>query len=218
MLKEWETTMIPYSLNNGIRRHVIVLLVLCSMCLATVFENTIIQAIVDFLLQGSWLKSENAEKIFEIIIEVAIPPFLTWSILYALYSKICWKWPPVKSLHGIPDLNGTWEGFTVNDKNEKKKRSVTVSIKQDWNGIMVKTYMNDTLQERCVQSFCECTVAAISVHDGEAMLMYAYRNPLLGRNSYFGYNELKIEENRIVGRYMTTKPSNGLFEITKRET
>ena len=57
--------------------------------------------------------------------------------------------------------------------------------------------MNDTAKERCIQSFCECTVAGINVGDGKAKLMYAYRNSLLGLTSYVGYNELQIEENSV---------------------
>lgn len=207
--------MIPYSLNSGIRRQVMVLLVLCSICFSQLFENTIIQLIVNYVLEGAWLKNENVIEIFRIIVELILPPFLVWYVLCLLFSKVCWKWPIVKALHGIPDLSGTWEGCTVSDKNPTKKRSVTVHIKQDWNRIMVRTYMNDTAKERCIQSFCECTVAGINVDGGKAKLMYAYRNLLLGSTSYVGYNELQIEENRIVGQYITTKPSKGLFEIRK---
>lgn len=112
-------------------------------------------------------------------------------------------------------MNGIWKGCIVNDKNQTNRRNVTVRIKQDWNCITVRTYMDDTASERCIQSFCECTVAAIYICNGEAKLMYAYRNALLGSTSYIGYNELQIERDRIVGQYITTKISKGMFEIRK---
>lgn len=206
--------MIPYSLNTKIRIKIIVILVLCSVFFTSILENNIIQ-FVNNIFEGGWLKNEYAEKIFQTITGFTFPPFLVWSILYFFYSKICWKFPIIKSLHGIPDLNGTWEGYTINEKNPTKKRSVTVNIKQDWNRIMVRTYMNDTAVERSIQSFCECTIAAVNVSNGKIKLMYAYRNSLLGSTSYIGYNELQIEDTKIVGQYITTKPSKGLFEIQR---
>lgn len=66
-----------------------------------------------------------------------------------------------------------------------------------------------------MQSFCECTVAAIDLNYGK--LKYAYKNALLGENSYVGYNELEIEKNKIFGNYITTKPTKGFFKISKDE-
>ena len=40
---------------------------------------------------------------------------------------------------------------------------------------------------------------------------------LLGEESYVGYNELRIEKNRIFGQYITTKPTKGVFDIYRDE-
>lgn len=117
-------------------------------------------------------------------------------------------------MHHIPNLNGNWKGETTNYKTQKS-RDVSVVIKQDWYTIRVQTEIIDSNKESGVQSFCECTVAAIDLNYGK--LKYAYKNALLGENSYVGYNELEIEKNKIFGNYITTKPTKGFFKISKDE-
>lgn len=208
--------MIPYSLNVGVRRQVTLILALLSVCITVVLENSITQHLIDFVFQIDFLSNPYSTKAFELLTAITIPPFIVWYLLHTLYSKILWKCPCFQLLHHVPDLNGTWEGYTLNEKNSSRKRKVTVTIKQDWNSILVRTEMNDTNEKNCFQSFCKCTVAAIDITSDEAILKYAYKNILLGSNSYVGYNELQIEEKRIVGQYITTKKTNGTFDIYKK--
>lgn len=208
--------MIPYSLNVGVRKHVTVILVLISVCITVGLEGSVIHFFSNSLLANNFFTNIFLEEAFKLLTAVTVPPFLVWYLVNILYCKILWKCPCFQLFHHIPNLNGTWTGHTINDKNPNRKRSVSVIIKQDWNDILIRTDIIDTNRKSDAQSFCECTVAAIDVTGGEIKLKYAYKNMLLGVESYVGYNELRIEKNRIVGQYITTKPTKGVFDISKR--
>ena len=153
------------------------------------------------------------ETILNTLFSIAMPPFIIWFMLYTLYSKFLWKLYVFRVFHCIPNLNGTWHGRTYKDEGSNKVRYVTVVIKQDWNHISIRTFMDDS-QENLF--FCKCTVAAIDVTDSDTILKYAYINTYLGKNSYIGYNELQVlNGERISGKYITTKPTSGMFEVTK---
>lgn len=209
--------MIPYTLNIEVRRQVTVILALISVCISVVLENSITQYLINIEFKSCFMNNLYSMKALELLAAVTIPPFIVWYLLHILYSKFLWKCSCFRLFHQVPNLNGTWDGYTFNDENPTWKRSVTVTIKQDWNRILVRTKMNDTNKERCAESFCECTVAAIEINSGGARLKYAYKNMLLGTESYVGYNELQIEEKKIVGQYITTKPTKGVFKIYKNE-
>jgi len=203
--------MITYSLNVGIRKKVAVILTLLSVFITFLLENTIGQY---FKFNSDLFNNAYSNEAFKLLTTVAIPPFIVWCLLYTLYSKFLWKLPCLQVFHKIPNLNGVWNGYTFNSKKPNpKKRSVKVTIRQDWDHISIRTDMQDTPKE----SFCKCTVAAIDIVNGEVRLKYTYKNMLLGTESYVGYNELQMEENRtrIVGQYITTKPSMGTFNISK---
>ena len=209
--------MIPYSLNNGIRKQFTVILVLISICITILLENVFMPYFICFDNQSELFNTISSLKAFELLIAVTVPPFLVWWLVNFLYSKYLWKLPFCQLFHHIPNLNGKWNGYTMNDKNQNRKRSVSVVIKQDWNTIWIQTEIIDSNKKSDVQSFCECTVAAIDINCGEIKLKYAYKNMLLGEESYVGYNELRIEKNRIFGQYITTKPTKGVFDICRDE-
>ena len=206
--------MIHYSLDTNIRKNVIVIIVLISTCITVVIDSTIVQVIQTYFASktnlANTLYAFTFLKTSGLLIEFLIPGFFVWTILYCLYSKVIWKWKLLLKIHHLPDLNGEWDGeLFKRDKDGKKtnSRKVKVSIKQDWDSIMVTTH----LQDSDIPSFCECTVAAIDTLKGAPRLKYAYENKL--NNHYIGYNELKIEDELIWGMYTTTKPSTGYFRI-----
>ncbi len=208
--------MIPYSLNTGVRKQVIVILVLISVCITVGLENGVMQFFIVHEFRTDFYNNIYSTKAFELLIAIIIPPFIVCYLANIIYSKIIWKWPCCQLFHHIPNLNGIWEGYTFNDKNPTLKRRVSVIIKQDWYTILIRTEIVDANNNSDVQSFCECTVSSIDFTNGEVTLKYAYKNVLLGAKSYVGYNELRIEKNRIVGQYITTKPTKGVFDIYKR--
>lgn len=206
--------MIPYSLNTEIRKQFTIVFILISICITALLKEIL----------GSYFTClENQSKsfyfmffliVFKLLLEVIVPPFLCWWLIDWVYSKYLWKLPVFQLIHHIPNLNGRWKGHTKNDETQKK-REVSVVIKQNWYTIRVQTEIIDSNKESDEQSFCECTVAAIDLNYGK--LKYAYKNALLGENSYVGYNELEIEKNKISGQYITTKPTKGSFDICKDE-
>ncbi len=206
--------MIPYSLNNEVRKKTTVILVLLSVCITIGIENVIIKYFNNFKFLSEFFDNIYLSIEYELLLAVAIPPFIVWYGLNLIYSKCIWKFSLCQLFHHVPDLNGKWSGYTANDKMPDKKRPVIVTIKQDWNNIGIKTEIMDSHN---TESFCECTVAAIDVNCGTIILKYVYKNGLLEDKSYIGYNELDVDvvKGKITGKYMTSKPTKGIFEISK---
>lgn len=202
--------MIRYSLNNGVRQKTTEILILLSLCITRGLENSSIKSIVNFVLNNEVFNAMFSSKVFELLVVVVIPPFFVWWLLNLIYSK--WLWSYLQLIHNVPNLNGKWIGYTVNNQKPDVKRPVVVTIKQDWNHILIKTDIQDSNNSG---SFCECTVAAVDVNGGEVKLKYAYKNGILENKSYIGYNELILEKNELSGVYITTKPTKGTFKISR---
>ena len=206
--------MISYSLNTKIRKRFMEFFILISICITVLIEHVLKPYFTCIEKQSEFLDFILSLNAFKLLVEVTIPPFFCWWLIDLLYSKYLWKLPVFQVFHLIPDLNGKWKGYTMNDEKQEP-RKVLVVIKQDWYTIRIQTEMIDLNKKSDIQSFCECTVAAIDLDRGK--LKYAYKNTLLGENSYVGYNELRIDENKISGQYITTKPTKGVFEIQRDE-
>lgn len=201
--------MIPYSLNTEVRKTTTLILVLLSM-LITILGEMVMSYLCDF--QNEILNNISSLWEFKLLVAVVLPPFIVWSGLSYIYSKWLWRFSICQLFHHIPNLNGKWQGYVINDK---KKRPVLVTIEQDWNNIRIKTEIMDTNNINGVRSFSECKIAAIDIKCGEITLKYAYKNGLLGDKSYIGYNELEVGKNKIEGQYITSKPTKGVFDINR---
>lgn len=98
----------------------------------------------------------------------------TFGLLYFVWDRFVWKWPGVVRLHGVPNLNGRWDGHGVSSYDEKEdgtpgsEFSLSVTIRQTFS--MVEIFgQND-------ESTSESTMASIRSDHAVPRVHYAYEN------------------------------------------
>lgn len=198
--------MIPYSISTDVRAKVH--FALAALAIAGMYALGLASHAASEILPPSLLTLSD---------QVKLPSaFATYGILLWLFDKYIWRWRLFVMLHGIPDLNGQWEG-TV-DRQEgvaaPVQRPVKAVIIQNWNTIEIE--MEGTSSRSSAKS------ASMFLKDRASMeMMYCYAAvPKLsgtGENKYGeGLQNLKLSlESSLVlsGRYFSSKHRGGFTTL-----
>ncbi|SEL78958.1 hypothetical protein SAMN05216382_2646 [Sphingomonas palmae] len=131
---------------------------------------------------------------------------VVFTLVHLAFDKLVWRWPLVKALLRIPDLNGVWEvtGRTMNPVE---------GAPSDWRGELrvVQTWEKIWVQLKTEQSCSSSKAASLLRQPGAGcVLMYSYRNePRIGEaiTPHVGYAELTFDEGLTLadGEYFNSK-------------
>lgn len=161
------------------------------------------------------------------IIELATKMFTTGvsisGMIYLLFDKIIWKWNPIRKLHNIPNLNGTWEGKYVssyqNERNENVTGITKIIIKQTWSKIKIESYGD--------KSESHSIIAGLLCNGTNGIeLRYEYfnksnKNVIETMNKHYGLNALTYNEklDKLQGEYYTDKDRRtyGTIEVKRKK-
>jgi len=89
--------MIPYTINMDSRRTI-----LFYLAAAAVATTGLFQIVATSLLPA---------RLDQLASVLSLPSaFAVYGAYYWLFDKHIWAWPLARFLHGIPDLNGKWNG------------------------------------------------------------------------------------------------------------
>ena len=147
--------------------------------------------------------------------------FVLW-----LYDRYGWRWPVLKLLVKVPDLNGVYNGhieYSRNDSSQTKK--CTLRIRQTASHTKVRCTFyggeeNKTESESVWVDFIRDDV-------GDDTLIYYYKNsggqksgdPL---NQHDGFSSLRVDRDRasitLEGSYFTNRdphPTKGILKVIK---
>lgn len=131
---------------------------------------------------------------------------LVFTLVHLAFDKLVWRWPLVRTLLRIPDLNGVWEvsGKTMNP---------VAGAPSDWRGELriTQTWEKIWVQLKTGQSCSSSKAASLLRQPGAGcVLMYSYRNePRIGEaiTPHVGYAELTFDEGLTAadGEYFNSK-------------
>lgn len=114
-------------------------------------------------------------------------------LVHLAFDKLVWRWPMVRALLKIPDLNGVWlvEGRTMNPAPDAPDTwQGELRVTQSWEKIWV--------QLKTGQSTSTSKAASLLRQPGAGcVLMYSYRNePRIGEQitPHVGYAELTFDQ------------------------
>ncbi|KWS40879.1 hypothetical protein [Pseudomonas syringae] len=97
---------------------------------------------------------------------------VVFTVLYAIFNKIIWKWPWAVKFLKVPDLSGEWQctGTSLDqDGNVRFTWQGIVSITQTWDKIRVRL--------KTAQSSSTSITAALSYDEADGYsLLYNYKN------------------------------------------
>ena len=127
-----------------------------------------------------------------------------YSILSFLFEKWIWKFPGIRCIHGIPNLNGHWEGELRSSYSEE-----SIPMKLD----VIQTWSEISFRSTFPKSTSSSNTAAIHMEDNRGVSIYfGFHNNSTdietGMQSYDGYNILTmVDKNTLSARYFNNRPN-----------
>ena len=163
----------------------------CADAIAAKLSNMQMDAIIEFI---------SSTGVFPNFLEAAV----IFSILSSVFEKWIWKIPFVRGLHGIPDLNGHWEG-ELHSSHSEEAIHMELDVSQNWSAISFKA--------KFPKSESYSNTAAIHMDDNRGISIYfGFHNDSTdistGMQSYDGYNIITMtDKDTLSARYFNNRPN-----------
>lgn len=194
-----------YAVNNNKRDWIVRVLAIMDV---SVFFVLGYFSVNEKMLGLLGIDSNNSMYVFLESAITALIPISFFGIANYLYDQYIWRWPLLKKWHGLPNLNGAWEGYVKSplkktETGEEIKIIISVKIEQTWNRIKISTKSNSKANSE--SAMIEIT------EQGDIYLRYAFTTKREGQLPYQGYNRLHFceREYTLQGEYFTAKNING---------
>ena len=133
-----------YAVNNNKRDWIVRVLAIMDV---SVFFVLGYFSVNEKMLGLLGIDSNNSMYVFLESAITALIPISFFGIANYLYDQYIWRWPLLKKWHGLPNLNGAWEGYVKSplkktETGEEIKINISVRIEQTWNRIKISTRSN----------------------------------------------------------------------------
>lgn len=217
-----------YSINNDIRKRVIIGLFVISI-LFSILLREILQAPIELIVMCI-RKVKLIDMLFQwcdffgVSYDVLSVSVL-YSFLFWIFDRKVWKVKCINKWLDIPNLNGTWKGKAISSIDKNKEYSIEMKIEQTWSKICFVSIFPDT------NSKSESNCAAFFVEtNGDKKVGFAFENKSrdVELQQYEGYNILEIDSDNIIsGRYFNNRDNRimgnkggnkGTFKIARSES
>lgn len=202
----------PYSINSGsdknIRTSVAVYLFVVSIVLSIILHVLFADILANCVAQ---LEATKINCIIQFLNLVDILPniigvSLVYGIITWLYNKYIWKINIIQKIHGVPNLNGSWEGSLISSFNNTSI-PMEMIVEQNWNSISIIAKYPNT------NSSSHSNTATIKLRDSRTtILSFGFHNQSTdvstNMQEYDGYNILTINsDNTITAKYFNDRPN-----------
>lgn len=129
-----------------------------------------------------------------------IPPSLfsligagaVYALLYLIFSRFIWKWPPLARLMKVPDLSGEWqcEGKSSHQGDDANWTG-SIQVSQSWDKLCIVLTTDKSRSE-------SVAAALISEGIGSYRILYHYKNDPRGfeegLNAHHGFVDLIVDK------------------------
>ena len=195
-----------YSIDKKIRTSFSIALFVVSIAVSMLLRMALSTNTDAFSAQLSAMKLDTVMEflsstgVFPNIFEATV----IYSILSFLFEKWIWKFPGIRCMHGIPNLNGHWEGELRSSYSEE-----SIPMKLD----VIQTWSEISFRSTFPKSTSSSNTAAIHMEDNRGVSIYfGFHNNSTdietGMQSYDGYNILKmVDKNTLSARYFNNRPN-----------
>jgi SMODS-associating 2TM, beta-strand rich effector domain len=191
----WVLLMVEYSLDTDVRVKVHFLLAAASIVLCYFAYSAMTPSASDVAKLG---KISSAFVVFGLLL---------WS-----FDRFIWRWPVVRMLHGVPDLNGHWQGTIVRGDAPSDVRQIQAVITQNWHNIAVEVTAE--------HSRSSVKTAAILTKGATKQILYSYsKEPINAATGRFGegFQQLKlVEKDKLSGAYFSTRLRGGETTLARQ--
>jgi SMODS-associating 2TM, beta-strand rich effector domain len=126
--------MVFYAANTDFRSKVQFLL--AAAAILTIYLLHTVVSKMQLTYQIDWLSNLTLPSAFAL-----------YAIFSFVFDRHLWCWPLIGQLHGIPDLNGNWEGTLKRKRfgQDEEVRAAHANITQTWSRIEME-YEGETVR------------------------------------------------------------------------
>lgn len=188
----------PYATDSTERQHILLALATLSIIAAWLLSATL----TAYQLTVPWWIDAPSVVGF-------------YSLLYALFNHILWRFPLLRRLHmiNVPDLSGDWRGSISSSFDEhSEKLPVLLKITQTWTHIAIHLKADSSQSH----SF----TATISVRNGSPTLSYLYLNePKANAHEHMHAHRgtawvILLDDHKLEGEYYSGRDRQNYGTIT----
>lgn len=213
-----------YSLNNDFREKAMLIVLVLSLTVNTLFYK-LINLFITFLCSNFSIINDIIEFLDSIGIGVNIFTLTSiFGLLYYFYDNYSWKLKFINKLHNVPNLNGKWDGYLESSFLDENGRPIVMDvhfdIEQTWSKITVKSEfskrkkntnnidMPQLFNKNTSTSYSDTATFDIDNVAGPK-LVFTYENnandPKLEIRKHNGCNFLIYKDNTLKGEYFTDR-------------
>jgi hypothetical protein len=198
----------PYSIDKKIRGTATIIIFICSYVLSQLLQSVLTNPLNTV---QTWISNTPLSSISDFIFSLGIiPNILEAAVIFSLltwfFETRAWKWKILMRIHGIPNLNGTWNGQLKSSYSDEPIE-MSMEIKQTWSEISFHSNFPATHSESASNNAAICTESnrGLSIYFG---FQNESSDINSGMQTYDGYNILSLpDENTISAKYFNNRPN-----------
>lgn len=212
-----------YSIDSDAREKAVQYCVVSSLCLSLVINWLVIPASESFFLSIGF--ESAVSRLASIGLFGQIAPFALFGFLWWLFDNHIWRFCPFAKLHGVPNLNGTWDGLGCSSfegsNGDPVEYEMALEITQTFTKMSCVSHFASSESEADMIGLIGCKDG-----DGRYCLEFSYGN-VAGESSlkvdtwqdmHKGFNVIVCEGEHMNGCYFTNRipATRGTFSLGKR--
>ncbi len=217
------TGLTPYSIDDDdVRKKAFVAVAAASMVLAIVL-NLIFLPFLKSAVEGVFdHEIIDAMSAVGLVSFGGIGTFTLFGILWTVFDRWLWRKPPFIAIHGIPDLNGEWEGELISsfkdDSDVNTCCSMMLVVTQTFSRMQCVSHYPSSSSRSAIVGIRECNPKTKS-----CLLEYSYGNEAGSKSvvdatwerEHLGFSHVRCTANNMNGHYFTnrTPGTKGTFSL-----
>lgn len=198
----------PYSIDKK-SRGTATIIIFCFSCILSKILQSVFSNPLNIV--HTWISKTALASICDFIFGLGFVPNIletafVFSLLTWFFETHAWKWEILMRIHGIPNLNGTWNG-QLKSSFSNVPIEMEMEIKQTWSNIWFHSRFPATNSESNSNNAAICTESnrGLSVYFG---FQNESSDINSGMQTYDGYNILSLADNNTISaKYFNNRPN-----------
>lgn len=217
------TGLTPYSIDgDDMRKKAFVAVVAAAMVLAIILNLIFLPFLKDAAEELFDQGIIDAMSAVGLVSFGGIGTFTLFGIFWTLFDRWLWRKPPFLAIHGIPDLNGEWEGELISSFKDNSDVNTSCSMKliitQTFSKMQCTSHYPSSSSRSAIIGIRECNPKTRS-----CLLEYSYGNEAGDKSvvettwesEHLGFSRIRCVADKMDGQYFTnrTPGTKGAFSL-----
>lgn len=214
-----------YSVDSNVRKRAILVIAIIAATLAILFNLTFIPFLKRLAVDILGQEMVDVLGAAGLVSFGGIGMLALFGMIWKTFDLWLWKTPPFQAIHGIPNLNGEWQGELTSSYRDDSGNNVSCTMKlivtQTFSSMQCISIYSSSSSCSSMAGIRECNTKARS-----CLLEYSYGNAageksVLEENwesEHLGFSRIRCIDNKMEGQYFTnrTPGTKGTFTLRRQ--